>query len=87
MLCAGTVWAQSGLEDFPESVDPQSWVLPEWMTWDDYQPIPGVDWTAPENQPVKKLRAALVVADFADRDFIITQPRGVWGAGACYWCF
>lgn len=76
VFATGSAWAQSGLDDFPEPVDPQSWVLPEWMTWEDYRPIPGVDWTAPENQPPKKLRAALVVADFADRDFIITQPPG-----------
>lgn len=66
----------AGLEAPPDPVDPRSWVLPEDMTWDDYRPIPGYDWNDPAVQPPKKLRAALVLADFQDRDFVITEPEG-----------
>ena len=65
-----------GLADFPPPLDPESWVLPEWMTWEDYVPIPGVDWNDPALQPPKKLRAAMILGDFADRDFIVTLPEG-----------
>lgn len=65
-----------GLPAFPEAVDPQSWVLPEWMTWDDYVAIPGVDWLDPSRQPPRKIRAALILGDFADRDFVVTMPEG-----------
>ena len=60
----------------PAPVDPESWTLPEWMTWDDYRPVPGVNWNDPERQPVKKLRSALILGDFSDRDFIVTMPEG-----------
>lgn len=68
--------AQEGLSRMPAPVDPESWTLPEWMTWDDYRPVPGVDWNDPGRQPAKKLRAALIFGDFADRDFVVTMPEG-----------
>jgi M6 family metalloprotease-like protein len=64
----------TGLKRPPLPIDPQSWVLPENMTWSDYRPIPGFDWVD-ENQPPKKLRAALILADFPDREFIATRRR------------
>ena len=71
------VGSDPGLATFPAPVDPQSWELPEWMTWDDYRPLPGdIDWNAPERQPVKKLRAAVILGDFQDREFVVTQPEG-----------
>lgn len=71
-----SVQAQVGLEQMPAPVDPESWTLPEWMTWDDYRPIPGVNWNDPERQPPKKLRAALILADYPDREFIVSRPEG-----------
>jgi len=65
-----------GAADFPPPVDPESWVLPEWMTWDDYWPIPGVDWHDPARQPPRRIRAALILGDFEDRQFIVSQPPG-----------
>ena len=70
-----------GLVDFPQPVDPQSWVLPQDMTWDDYTPIPGYNWADGTNDPPKKLRAALIVADYPDREFLISQPAGSDPAG------
>src|SRR4051794_13514608 len=70
-----------GLSDFPQPVDPQSWVLPQDMTWNDYKAIPGFNWGDDKNQPPKKLRAALIVADYPDRQFLISQPNGADPAG------
>ncbi|HYP23665.1 MAG TPA: hypothetical protein VEV43_08835, partial [Actinomycetota bacterium] len=32
----------------PRPIDPQSWEVPEDMTWGDYRRIPGTDWMNPE---------------------------------------
>ena len=46
------------------------------MTFDDYKPIPGVDWATNGAVPtVKKVTIALVAFDFADQPFVITQPK------------
>lgn len=68
--------AQEGLGTMPAPVDPESWTLPEWMTWNDYRPVPGLDWNDPDRQPVKKLRSAFILGDFSDRDFVVTMPKG-----------
>jgi M6 family metalloprotease-like protein len=65
-----------GLAQAPAPVDPQSWVLPEDMTWSDYRPIPGFNWSDPKYQPPKKLRAALILGDFSDRQFLVSSPTG-----------
>lgn len=65
-----------GADGFPDHIDPQSWELPSWQTAEDYTPIPGVDWNAPENQAAKPIRAALLVADFPDQPFLATQEPG-----------
>lgn len=75
-MCAATAAAEDGLEQMPAPVDPQSWTLPEWMTWDDYRPIPGINWNDDSRQPPVKLRAALVLADFPDRPFVVSLPEG-----------
>src|SRR3712207_1616589 len=75
LLVAPAAEAQ-GLTEPPKPIDPQTWVLPQDMTWADYKPIPGFDWSSPEHQPVKKLRAALITADYPDRKFLVTEPRG-----------
>ncbi|MFS0644460.1 M6 family metalloprotease domain-containing protein [Siminovitchia sp. 179-K 8D1 HS] len=80
LLIAGftsPVYAQeSGLDAFPEAVDPESWVLPENMTWDDYRPVPGVDWNNSDIKPERVLKGALVVVDFPDREFILSSKEG-----------
>lgn len=67
---------QSGLDTFPEPVDSESWVLPEHMTWDDYRPVPGMDWNNANIQPERVLKGALVVVDFPDREFILSSQEG-----------
>ncbi len=60
----------------PAPIDPQSWELPEWMGYDDYTPVPHVDWNEPSRQAAKPIRAALILGDFQDRDFIVTMEPG-----------
>jgi len=67
---------QRGLDEPPLPIDPRSWVLPEDMRWSDYQPIPGFNWADDDHQPPRKLRAALILGDYPDRDFIVTRRKG-----------
>jgi M6 family metalloprotease-like protein len=58
-------------------IDPQNWTMPDNMTWAEYKPVPGTDWGNPALTPsIKKWKAALVVVDFLDQQFIISQPTG-----------
>lgn len=72
-LVAALVAPASARERFPRHIDPKSWVLPEEMSWRDYRPIPGVDWKNPDNKPPKTLRAALILGDFADQKFRVSE--------------
>lgn len=81
LILSTTVYTASGLSSFPDPIDSQSWVLPEDMTWDDYQPIPGIDWRDADVEPERLLKGALVVVDFPDREFILSQPTGSGLAG------
>ena len=58
---------------FPPAIDPQSWEVPEDMTWEDYERIPGVDWMDPEYMAPKTLRAALILGDFQDQKFRVAE--------------
>ena len=77
----------------PPPIDPQSWEVPEDMTWSDYRTIPGTDWKNPEYQAPKTLRAALILGDFQDQRFRVAEtsidPTGQRGLGvedpAAYW--
>lgn len=73
--------AKPGLPAFPDPVDEESWELPEDMTWDDYQPVPGIDWRNADVEPDRVLKGALVVVDFPDREFILSQAEGSELAG------
>jgi M6 family metalloprotease-like protein len=75
----------SARKRFPKHLDAKSWEVPEDMSWGDYKPIPGVDWKDPANQPIKKLRAALILGDFQDQKFRVQEttvdPTGQRGLG------
>lgn len=73
--------AKPGLESFPEPVDSQSWVLPHDMTWDDYRPVPGIDWKTSDIKPERVIKGALIIVDFPDREFMLSQPEGSEIAG------
>src|SRR3989337_3642689 len=78
---------------FPRHIDPRSWEVPEDMTWSDYRSIPGVDWREGDADPPKRLRAALILGDFQDQGFRVSEttvdPTGQRGLGvedpAAYW--
>ncbi|MEH7125995.1 hypothetical protein V7127_22550 [Bacillus sp. JJ1773] len=73
--------ADPGLDKMPEHVDPQSWVLTDYLTWNDYNPIPGIDWKAPDIKAERELRGALILVDFPDLGFILSDPEGSDPAG------
>src|SRR3954462_6759495 len=61
----------------PAPLDPQNWTFQDNLTWSDYKPLPGPDYSDPSIQPsVKKWKVALVVTDFPDKPFTLTQPAG-----------
>src|SRR3954468_5581966 len=61
----------------PAPVDPQNWTFQDNLTWNDYKPLPGPDYSDPSIQPsVKKWKVALVLTDFPDKGFYISQPAG-----------
>src|SRR5688572_26402145 len=59
----------------PSPIDPQNYELPDTMTWDDYRRIPGTNWADPTKQgSVRNFKGALVLVDYANQPFVITQP-------------
>jgi M6 family metalloprotease-like protein len=56
-------------------LDPQGWQDQQDMTWDDYHPIPGLDWADPALKPARAFRVALVAIDFPDQPFVVTLPK------------
>ena len=61
----------------PAPIDPQNWSWQDDLTWNDYKKLPGPDYSDPSIQPtVKKWKVALVVTDFQDKTFTISQPQG-----------
>ena len=56
-------------------MDPQKVRDQQDMTWEDYRPIPGVDWADPALQPKRGFKMALVAVDFPDQPFVITLPK------------
>jgi M6 family metalloprotease-like protein len=59
----------------PEPIDPQIVQDQDDMIWDDYVPIPGINWADPSLVPDRKFRMALVAVDFPDQPFVITLPK------------
>ncbi|WP_227003923.1 FIMAH domain-containing protein [Salicibibacter halophilus] len=70
-----------GLAEFPAPVDDESWVLPRDMTWDDYQSVPGINWQDTDIEPDREIRGAIILVDFPDQEFILTEPEGSDPAG------
>jgi M6 family metalloprotease-like protein len=62
---------------FPGPIDPQNWVNLDHMTWDDYTKIPGTNWADPSVKgSVRNFKGALVLLDYSNQPFVITQPQG-----------
>ncbi len=61
----------------PQPLDPQNWSFQDNLTWNDYKPIPGPNYADASIQPtVKKWKVALILVDYDDRPFTITQAAG-----------
>ncbi|KFA54296.1 hypothetical protein S40293_04816 [Stachybotrys chartarum IBT 40293] len=58
-------------------VDPQEWVNPDDMVWEDWRIPPGTNWSDPSRTGAERnFNIALVTLDYEDRPFSITQPPG-----------
>jgi M6 family metalloprotease-like protein len=67
--------AEPGDAPTMRAIDPQEWVNPDDMVWDDYKPVPGTDWNDPSRKgSVDQFKAALVLLDFPDEKFNVTLP-------------
>ncbi|RIJ78963.1 peptidase M6, partial [Nakamurella silvestris] len=74
--------APVGLPNGLEPVDEQTVDNMDELTIADFKPIPNTDWANPALQPtVKKWKAAIVLVDYPDVPFQVTQAQGstVWG--------
>ncbi len=57
-----------------QPIDPQDYVLPEDQIESEYRAVPGTDWGNQALTPsVKKWRAALVVVDFPNQNFVVSE--------------
>jgi len=55
-------------------IDPQNWVNPDNMTWDDYVRPPGTNWGDPSRRgSIRNFNIALVAVDYSNMPFVITQ--------------
>lgn len=60
-----------------EPIDPQVVTQAADQTWEDYQPIPGSPYADPTIEPsIERFNVALILTDFPDTPFVITQPQG-----------
>jgi M6 family metalloprotease-like protein len=57
-------------------IDPQQVQDQDLMTWDDYRPIPEINWADPSLEPERGFRLAVVAIDFPDQPFVVTLPKG-----------
>lgn len=58
-----------------DPIDPQNWVNPDDMTWNDYKKPPGTDWNdASKKGSERNFNIALVTVDYEDMPFVLTQP-------------
>ena len=61
---------------FPAPIDPQNWQNPDDMTWADYRKPPGTSWVDPAKEgSVRQFRGALVLTDYPNQSFVVTQPQ------------
>ncbi|KAL2753518.1 hypothetical protein ACRALDRAFT_1082918 [Sodiomyces alcalophilus JCM 7366] len=58
-----------------EVIDPQIWINPDDMVWDDFVQPPGVNWADPDRKGSERnFNIALVAVDYPDMPFVVTQP-------------
>ena len=76
LVLSVSAMAADDLSSFPSAVDPQSWEVPEEMTWDAWQDIPTVDWDTLDLPNATLQKGFVVLVDFSDLPFVLTQPKG-----------
>ncbi|KAL2372108.1 hypothetical protein BDBG_02292 [Blastomyces gilchristii SLH14081] len=58
-------------------LDPQNWVNPDNMTWDDWKSPPGTNWADPTKRgSLRNFNIALVTVDYPNMPFAILQKPG-----------
>lgn len=63
-----------GISALAKPIDPQKWEDPGHMTWDDYKAIPATSYADASIKPaIRTFKAALVLGDFTDQPFLVTQ--------------
>jgi M6 family metalloprotease-like protein len=68
--------ARSFPQSAPRPIDPQSYELPDTMTWDDYKAIPNTQWNDPAKKgSIKNFKGALVLVDYPNVSFVISRPK------------
>ena len=68
--------AVDDLDSFPEAVDPQSWSVPENMTWEDWKDNPVIDWMDEELPDARVIKGVVILVDYTDLPFVMTQEVG-----------
>ncbi|ORY64322.1 M6 family metalloprotease [Pseudomassariella vexata] len=64
-------------EDPFEILDPQNWVNPDNMTWEDFKAPPGTGWADPSRSgSIRDFEIALIAVDYSDTPFVVTQEPG-----------
>lgn len=84
MLALAAVPATPALAAPPEQIDPsvldpidpQVWENMDDMTWDDYVGVPGTDWANDTEGSSRQFNGAIVLLDFENQPFLVTQPEG-----------
>ena len=59
-----------------DPIDPQVWENMDDMTWDDYVGVPGTDWANDTEGSSRQFHGAIVLLDFENQPFLVTQPEG-----------
>ncbi|KAL1954435.1 hypothetical protein VTO42DRAFT_1159 [Malbranchea cinnamomea] len=65
-------------DDDPFAIlDPQNWVNPDNMTWDDWRAPPDTNWADPTRKgSIRNFNIALVTVDYPDMPFVVTLAPG-----------
>jgi len=62
-------------------IDPQNWENMDDMTWDDYVAVPGTDWANDHEGTDRQFNGAIVLLDFENQPFLVTQEEGAHAFG------
>lgn len=76
LAVASLIFPETSKSSFPPPIDPQRVQDQDKMTWADYRPIPGANWSDPALKPGRGFKLAVVAVDFPDQPFVITRPKG-----------